>query len=324
MFKILNLFAFLLVVSSGICQDEFPNLVDEKTVTTITYFEVGDTRSYHVEKYKEDLKGNEEVTISGKTEYDLHFNVLEGTDSTYVIEMTYDNFEVPEEVAGQEWLQSILRISENLVIVYETNEVGQFLQILNKEELAKDYLKQIDIIEDKLAELTEDTDAINSLMEMTFANLRSMGEDPENMDILYGNEINTFHGMYGFEFEFGKSEMYETIYEVAPGLSLEGESKLKLKAILKSEDNFVITSDESPSKDELEKYMKQIFAMFIPAEALEKMDELKMDYKKNTSSVYEYELSTGWINKIQMVDVIKIKVENKTRETKTHVVIEQL
>lgn len=274
---------------------EFPNLLSSNRVTTVAYYEMGESRLFHVVnssvKTKNDKKKPEKESI---TEYDINITVEEQLDSSYIMEMVYSNFKFPLSKTNKDLTNALAELSEGLKIRYSTNELGGFDSIINKPELAKELAVQLEEIIsmfDNYFEKEEEKVAFKSIMEHYTKTLLL----PENIEALYSEDILKIHGYYGFEITLGKPIQIELDYSTLNNFVLSGIGTLTLNTINKEADSFSFMTNESPNKEELNNYLKSFFKIFMMENIGEKVNFNEFKFTTKSKSKFTFELSTGWL-----------------------------
>src|SRR5690606_32644334 len=90
--KTAYLLLFLTTFSLKVVGQDFPNLVDNRTVTTVTYWEPGDKHTYLVTKSKEKSGRDTKEPVKRATSYEISFEVMEVTETSNTVKMMYDNY----------------------------------------------------------------------------------------------------------------------------------------------------------------------------------------------------------------------------------------
>lgn len=306
-----TLLLILCLCQGNLNAQNYPNLINTKKVTTITYWDENDSQSYHFktisEKFKNDKDKLESQVI---TDYDIDIKVVEAADSFYILELVYTNFEVRTDSKKHSIEDDFSSLQNGMKIRYRTNEIGQFDTILNLSELAKELEEQINLIVEKLygEQTSEEFEEILNFLIKKFTT-------PENVEVLFLSDILTIHGYFGFEFTLDKQEEFEIVYPVFDEFELNGKGIVVLTSISKENDSFMINVNSAPSKGELEKYINQIFESFTFG-LKGKQGEL-VDFKITSKSKarYSFELSSGWPKII--TETITNTISTKKEKIKT-------
>jgi hypothetical protein len=274
---------------------EFPNLLAANRVTTVAYYEMGEARTFHFinssTKTKNDKpKPDEEEII----EYDVELTVLEQEDSSYIMEMVYTNFVFPETKRDNELNEAIAQLSEGLKIRYITDELGRYDSIVNKDELAKDLKLQIEEVIahfDGKFEKEEEKVFFSTMMNFLTEKLTL----PENIEALYAEDILKIHGYYGIELTVGKPIEIELEYSTLNNFVLAGTGTITLNTVNKDADAFTFMTTEAPNKEEMNSYLKELFAFFVMENIKEKISLSEFKFSSKAKSKFTLELSTGWL-----------------------------
>src|SRR5574343_26033 len=284
-----------LLTYSSVIGQEFPNLLAANRVTTVAYYEMGETRTFHFvnssTKTKNDKSKPEKEEI---VEYDVVITVLEQEDSSYVMEMVYNNFTFPESKRDNELNEAIAQVSEGLKIKYATDELGRYDSIINKEDLAKDLKLQLEevfsLFDDKF-EKQEEKQLFQTMMKYLVDKMTL----PENIEGLYAEDILKIHGYYGIELTVGKPLQIELNYSTLNNFVLAGTGTITLNTVNKDADAFTFISSESPNKEEMKDYIKDLFSFFMMDNMKEKANLSDFKLSSKVKSKFTLELSTGWL-----------------------------
>jgi len=294
---------------------DLPNFINSKKVTTVAYWEEGDSQTYHFktinEKYKGDNKKPESQTT---TEYDINITVAEEADSFYIMEMVYSNFSIQSSDKKKAINDEFSGLQDGMKIRYKTNNVGQFDTILNINELASELEKQFNFVTEKIKDNLP-VKLSNEEFETVLKVLIKRFTTPKNVEVLFLSDILTIHGYFGFEFTLDKSEEFEITYPVFDEFELNGKGTILLTSINREGDSFMLNVNSAPSKSELEKYIIEIFESFTMG-LKGKLGELS-DFKITSKSKarYSFELSSGWPKII--TETITNNISTKKEKIKT-------
>lgn len=305
-----------LPVVSGILAQDLPNLVSPTKVTSIGYWNNGQSARYHVKQQESSFKGKSEKPFKDtQSEYDIKLKVIDSTATSYDFEMYYTSY-TPDEDAD-EFVKRIAELAFDIPIIYRTNELGQFDTILNLEELQKDLLEKLEesksiFADSKEVEATEIYIKIMDLMKLQFSDL-------ENVEALFLSDIIMLHGYYGFEMQSGKPLDIELYYATIGDYVMTGTGKLTLSTINKGKDECIINATEKPNRDELKEYMESLALLFM-LDSGKKFSMEELNITMNTKRKMKMELSTGWMNSV--VNTSTTKLTNKKGEQRKVVVHE--
>lgn len=171
------------------------NLADS-TVKVISYWNKGDTHTYKV--IKTDLRSkNEAVIANDSTVFNIELSVIDSTATSYTVQALYKNYEVYKSNIKQE----LPEVTEGLKIVYNTNEYGEFQEVVNWEEV-RDYSNtSLDIIIDaykKNGIMTDDEiGKVKNLISATFST-------KEAIETVIAVDIQQLHQFHGSVYKLGE------------------------------------------------------------------------------------------------------------------------
>ncbi|WP_294675645.1 hypothetical protein [uncultured Fluviicola sp.] len=316
--KQINFLIAVLTFSFNLFSQEQPNLVSSSKVTTIGYWNIGDKVSYQVSQTDVTNKsGSTQPTKQKSNTYDLEIKVIDSTDHSYVLEMKY----LKSAVEGYDpQLQELMNsFQTSAPIRYQTDELGIYQKILNTAELQKDFKKKCEEFKKQLV-VNKGAEAAKPVIKMLDDVLIEFAK-PENIEVLYLGDIMAIHGNYGMELVLNKPAEIDVEIPCLMDIVVKGSGKITLQTINKTKDLASISIRYKPNQDELKKYMKKFFELFVPAESKEfKIDDMKIDFEDTEK--LQMQLSSGWMPSIQTSRTIsvtfgeeKIKKVNATSYT---------
>lgn len=316
---------FLPILFTFICFSEskaqYENLTSPTTVTSITYFEVGETKKYHVTETEEKFKNNaEKPESSTSNSYDLTFKVIAATDSSYTIDMTYNNSQTATTTKQKGWKmedlnEALTNLTNNMTVRYKTDEMGTFDTITNLPELSQKMGKAFDLliaefnkmIDEKEKDKTANTEA-KKMVNSMFAKMRDSFTKLENVEVLFLDDIITIHSIYGYEMTLNKPDEMEIYYNLFDDHTVLGVGKLALTAINKPADECKIDLTEQPDDEEMKLFMTDFIKTFTPESSEEKLTEIDFKIDSSTKFTYIMSLTTGWMKKITLTNKNKITI----------------
>lgn len=284
-----------LIITCKLFSQEQPNLVSSTKVTTIGYWNIGDKVSYQVSQTDVTNKsGSTQPTKQKSNIYDLEIKVIDSTEHSYVLEMKY----LKSAVEGYDpQLQELMNsFQTGAPIRYQTDELGIFQKILNTVELQKDFKKKCEEFK-KLLVANKDEEAAKPVIKIVDDLLTEFSK-PENIEVLYLGDIMAIHGNYGMELNLNKPADVDVEIPCLMDIVVKGSGKITLQAINKTKDLATISIRYKPNQEELKRYMKTFFELFVPAGSKEvKVDDMKIDFEDTEK--LQMHLSSGWMPSIQ-------------------------
>lgn len=289
---------------------EYPNLVSPTKITTIGYWNNGQSAKYHVTESSASYKGKSEKPYKETSgEYDIHLKVTDSTEKSYRFEMLYTN-NVPDANA-KGFVKKISELAYDVPIIYQTTELGEFDTILNLEDLQKDLLQKLELCKGYIAE--EEEKEVADIYTMVMDNMMKSFQDLENVEALYVRDIVTLHGFYGFGLQVGKPLEIGLEYPTIGDIVMTGTGTLTLNTINKAKDECIFSSVEKPDREEMKAYMVSLALLFM-MDSKKKMSMEELNMTMNTKKKLKMELSTGWMNSV--VTTSTVKVTNKKGDQK--------
>jgi hypothetical protein len=303
-----------LIITSNLFAQEQLNLVSSTKITTIGYWNKHDKVSYHVTSSDATTKfGAAQPTKQTSNTYDLEITVVDSTEHSYILEMKYLKASV-EGVDPQ--LKEIMNSFQTTsVIRYQTDEFGVFQKILNTAVLQRNFKIKCDEFKKQLTIKLTPEEAKKSTAFLDA--LLTEFSKPENIEGLYLGDIMAIHGNYGLELVLNKPTDVDVQIPCLMDIVVNGTGKIVLQSINKAKNLAIISIKYKPNQEELKKYMKTFFELFVPKDSKEvKLDDMKIDFE-NTEKL-QMILSSGWMESIQTSRIVSISFEDeKTKKVTT-------
>ncbi len=236
--------------------------------------------------------------------------------------MTYKNFFINKE--AENYSEAMRKITENLTILYYTDQFGQFDTIINLKELTLKMSLAFDVIlKEELAKVDEKDSYLKSVIEEEFKTTKELYLKPENIEIILLEDIGVIHALYGDELTLMKPKENIMDYILFNKKSISGKSSSLLTNINKVNNDCKIEITDKPNADELQLHMKSLMEIFVSEEEIEKGKAFNFKYNSSTKTIYLMNLTNGWIDEISLVTKIKtnyLKESVKVTTTKEYTV----
>lgn len=112
------------------------NMADS-TVQVITYWDQGEKQDYVVSVEKINIK-DADTTSREMSTYEVEVTVLNSGKDAYTIQWLYKNFQTDNPNPA---FQKLMNINNGMKVIFKTDEVGLFLEVVNHKEI-KDYIQK--------------------------------------------------------------------------------------------------------------------------------------------------------------------------------------
>jgi len=274
------------------------NMADS-TVKTIAYWDKNEKQEYSITADKFKLKGAD--TISRENiKYEIQITVLDSTANSYTIEWFYKNFSINTDNAFK---KKIASITQDMKVVFKTDEVGGFVEVVNWKEV-RDYIKKMtDGIKNEFSDKPEMVKIINHIA-ATFSTKESI-ESVSTKDI---RQFHTFHGsQYKLSEVLKGQQKVPNIYGTEP---FDSYSSLYLDEINDKDNNYILRAsqsiDEKQLLDATFNYLTKL-AQSMKVDPPKREDIKEMKNETLTSSRIH---GSGWV--IYSVQTTTVTADNST------------
>ncbi len=302
---------------------------NELAVPFVAYWNVGDSKNYRVTKKSiKTINGAEEVNEI--TAYEMKCTVVDSTIDSYTLEWEYQNTIMSSLKIPQEFQKSLEKY--NLVkIIYTTDEVGVFKEILNWEEFRDMTMEMFN----KLVELNQNDNNKNFVKAME--PLKNLFSSKESISSFILKEIQVFHFPLGVEFNALDTLRYEEqLPNLMGGAPVKGNGMVYFENVNMEEGTarFInrLELDENDSKRVVTDLVKKITGSVkfnskkekqkAMQEINEKFSTMKMDIQDyNTFSYY---FNPGWPIHIHTKRTSSFSNQNETGLRIDEIIIEEI
>jgi hypothetical protein len=209
----------------------------DSTVQVIAYWDKGQQENYVVSTEKYKINGKDTTGIE-RVRYDVQMTVLEEDEKTYTLEWRYKNIVVehPDPV-----MQRLMNLSQNMRVVFTTDELGGFKEVINHEEMQRYITKAAEGLR------AEFPSSLPYLEQVT--KTYSSKEAIESVSIKDVHQFLTFHGG-----KFKLNEVIEgatTMPNVFGPEPFDGRFRVYLEEFDEEEDDFVMNATEAVNSEQL-------------------------------------------------------------------------
>ncbi len=293
--------------------------VDTTKVAFVSYWSIGDSLSYKITKTKQTWKDGQ-MTKDQSGSYVAIFKVIESTDSSYTISWTFEsdffkNSGFPQGVSDLLAKYSITEIK------YKTSEFGDFLEIINWQDVSQ---KMVRMFDDMTNLLISDGSADRAVVEQTLKPMRQTLTSQQGIEQMVMGELMYFHFPMGAQFDKADTLVYD---DEIPTL-LGGKPVKAIGQIYFEEVDFEegycrfkqkLSLDPGETKDLLMRFVKQ-----LAPEEQEDFDEQlnNMVFEINDNNTFEYFFDPGFPLRIEIEREFVFESEREKQKTIERTVIE--
>jgi len=296
----------IIVFVSTISIDMSSQIFDSDTLTTIAYWEQGESYKYQLDKYQLKQKGENKIETNS-TSY-ITFHIEEETDSNYLIRYIIDSIRMEGHLEDNPLINAFTsEISNKLTYLIETDENGTLIEIKNWKELKTN-----------IVELYSEMELFNTMNkeEKIQANqaIEKMTDSKEKIQAMFIREFAVLFSNYGYIFDTRDTIEYEQqLPNPYGGDPFPQEGKIYFDTSNIDSTNSVMLYDKSSiDEEEGKKAIIHVLKQITPdIEELESEIE-NVEFKIEESMTQEYEINNGAIiNAIMERKVISNDLKEK-------------
>jgi hypothetical protein len=280
-----------LLLALAFCTSAFgQNRVTDTSTTTIPYWHEGDNQTIAIVKSRKQYKGSK-LKESFELEYTVEMTVLEETDSFYLIEWIYKGLNNEEAKRYNEY-SLLSNMVDGLRVVYKTNEVGTFMELVNYDEVAS----TLKAVADSMMGMSSNSEAEAMIIRMKQLLLTKQGIETISL-----KEIQLYHNVYGLEVYLDDEIIEESYFPNSfGGRPFPTELRLELVELDTAEMTCKIEVQQTMDKVEGAKVMKELWETLSKEQGFKmfKDEDIPTIVMKDNISFY-FELKSGWQTKLK-------------------------
>jgi hypothetical protein len=208
------------------------NMADS-TVQVVSYWDKGEKQNYTITLEKIKLKG-EDTTSKELISYDVEVSVTGATKNSYTVQWDYKNFKTNDK---NELTQELSKINKNMQVIYKTDEMGGFIEVINWKEIRAYNQKAIALLRKKFGTAPE--------IEKMLKQIENSFSTKEAIEAASIKDIQQFHSFHG-----GKYKLHEEISDkikvpnVLTNIPFDADYSLYLDEINETDNNYILRSSQ--------------------------------------------------------------------------------
>ena len=186
---------FLLLILFAPCTLAWAQIYPADSIAqVVSYWKKGDRQSYSVINEEIKIKGQDTTSHEFVT-YDVDVLVKKEEKKSYLIEWRYRNFAT---TSNDPVKSAMIRLSENGRTVYKTDENGEYVELVNWQEIQKAIRKAMSRLKKEFVKKTPDVRKI-------FDKVSSLYESKESIENSSVADVQQYHHFHGGRYKLGKS-----------------------------------------------------------------------------------------------------------------------
>ena len=208
------------------------NMADS-SVQVISYWDKGEKQNYAITLEKIKIKGGD-TTSKELISYDVEVSVTGATKNSYTVQWDYKNFKTNDK---NEFTQELSKINKNMQVIYKTDEMGGFIEVVNWKEIKAYNQKAVAVLKKKFGTAPE--------IEKMLKQIENSFSSKEAIEAASIKDIQQFHSFHG-----GKYKLHEEISDkikvpnVLTNIPFDADYSLYLDEINETDNNYILRSSQ--------------------------------------------------------------------------------
>ena len=286
---------------------------DTTKVPFVAYWSIGDSYDFKITKVKQKTKDNILVN-NDTTAYKLNFLVIDSTETSYTIKWSYktdfEQMNIPLNMVDA------FSKYDTTNVIYKTNELGQFIEIVNWKEISDMMQEVTDIL---LTEVAKNKDLDETKFRKIVTPLLDIYKTKQGIEQILFKEIQYFHYFFGLEYSTAEPLYYEQeLPNMFGGKPIRGDVKLYFESVDFDVSFCVLIQEMKLNENDTKDLLTQVFKkMKINDKKIKK--ELKLaQFEINDTNRFEFYFYPGVPNFIETKRVTLYNMSN-VKSTKTDI-----
>lgn len=273
--------------------------MSDSTAQVIGYWNKNDKQTYIVTQ--QDFKIKDSDTTSGESyKYFVDISIVDSTADSYIINWLYRDYEI---LSDDTLLEKLLSISENLNITIRTNEIGEFQEVMNWEDIRDYILKGIEIVKNEIKDMPEFVNYINQM-----AGMFNTKESVESAAI---KEMHQFYTFHGGRYEYGEEYIAEMkAANLYGGEPFDTKMTVWLDELNPDDNNFIVRMTQTIDSKQLTKAVYDYLVKMSETLNVAAPESKDMPLVTNEIRIASRIHGSGWI--IYSVETREVNAEGQT------------
>lgn len=279
---------------------------DDTTATVVSKWKKGDTKKLLVKQAKEKITDGKKVKEGSV--FEVNMKVLDKAKDGYTIEWTYHIIDIESD---NPLMKSLYRMGEGLKVIYKTDELGVFKELVNWKEMKEFLYKGLD----RVGKEFKDNDAVKGILKQ----FKEMYSTRENIETTL-DDIQLYHTPYGGEYKLNEIITAETqLPNILGGDPFPARLEIEMTVFEPEKKYCKIVTRQELDKEKASKiifeFLKKIAAQ--SGKPIPKDTEIPVITIKDTSE-HDIDLEGGWVKRAYFKRLME---SGQVRQTDTYEII---
>jgi hypothetical protein len=279
------IFLILIIISvSSTAQ----NRTTDTSATCIAFWKNKATKVYQIKHSKE--RASAKGTTTSEAKYEAHLKVTDSSAAGFTVEWVYKNFK--SAGTADNTINSLNAILDGLKIIYKTDDVGMFTELVNWKEV-KDFA--IVNYEKAIANKNADKEFVFALSQV-----KAIFQSKENIEAVLIREVQLFHSPYGVEYTLNPIVTETELPNVTGGAPFPATIILKLEELNLPKDYCKVSLNQTVDKGKAGPIMAVMLKKLSGSKIVDEAEinsQIK-DMEISDLNSFTFSISSGWMSKI--------------------------
>lgn len=229
-------------------------IINDSVAQVVSYWEAKESHLYKVRQEKYKVKDKDTI-YEYKSTCDLKITVVDSTETNYTVDWFYSNCKVESE---NPVYQKLSKVSNNMLLKFNTSEMGGFMELLNWESVRDTVYKSIDAIKE---EYVNNDKQINLALEK----IKAVYATKAGIQSIAMKDVMQFYHFHGGSYELNKAYSGKTsVSNSFGGSPFDASLKVSLDEIDMENDVIVLRSVTEVDSKQLTDYTYNYVKSTLP------------------------------------------------------------
>ena len=279
------------------------NIPTDTSAPVVAYWRPGDKKTVSITRTVEKSRAGQRVSFAVNT-CEALITVKDSAKEGYTLEWKYTQLGKSEKIL--QFVPELHNLLKNLVIVYKTDDVGNFDRLLNYDEVRK-------MVDVSFASFTKMANDSSAAFRSAVKEMAAIFQSRESIEQLVLKDISLFHTPYGIEYTSRKQEQEVELVNFLGGDPWPAVQSFQLTSLKPGEDLAGITISQTIHEEKAAAILKAFISRIAERSGKQiKPGEFPSSISIKDHHEFDIRLSSGWVKRAYQQRMVQTDEQKKT------------
>ncbi|MBB6612114.1 hypothetical protein H7F15_13775 [Pontibacter sp. Tf4] len=271
--------------------------LEDSTVQVIGYWDKNETQTYIITNEKYRVTGTD-TTKREFSKYEVDVTIKDSTANSYTIEWAYRGIQMDTD---NQFTKELAKVSENLSVIFKTDEMGAFQEVVNWKEIRDEIKKGTTHLRQEFKHIPKINEIIDQV-ESTFTTR-------EAIEAAAIKDIQQFYTYHGGRYQMGQEITGQLeVANLYGGKPFKADVSILLDELNGEEDNAILRMWQTIDSKQLTEATVAYLGKMSKAVGAAKPDLSRMPPLQHETRVASRIHGSGWV--IYSIETKEVSAEN--------------